>query len=73
MTQVQATARAQILCRLTAKMTCGVKSLHLADSEVTNVRIRDRPIYRPGWYIGPIFGFYQYIGIGQNGQFYQPH
>jgi len=27
---------------------------------------RDRPIYRP------IFGFYRYIGIGQNGQFYRP-
>jgi len=27
---------------------------------------RDRPIY---W---PIFGFYWYIGISQNGQFYQP-
>ena len=28
--------------------------------------IRDRPIYRP------IFGFYRYIGIGQNGRYYQP-
>jgi len=27
---------------------------------------RDRPIYRP------IFGFYRYIGIGQNGRFYRP-
>jgi len=36
------------------------------------VFIRDRPIYRPGQYIGPICKFHQYIGIGQNGQFYQP-
>jgi len=33
---------------------------------------RDRPIYWPGWYIRLIFGFYWYISIGQNGQFYQP-
>jgi len=26
--------------------------------------IRDRPTYRPGRYIGPIFGFHRYIGIG---------
>jgi len=33
MTQVK-TTRSQMLCRLTAKMTCGLKSLTLADSEV---------------------------------------
>jgi len=28
---------------------------------------RDRPIYRPGQYYRPIFGFYRHIGISQNG------
>ena len=35
-TQIQ-TTRSQILCHLTAKMTCGLKSLTLADSEVVTV------------------------------------
>jgi len=39
---------------------------------VLNLIIRDRPIYRPGWYNQPIFGFWRYIGIGQNGRFCQP-
>jgi len=34
-----ATARSQILCHLTAKITCGLKSLTLADSEVIIVRM----------------------------------
>jgi len=29
--------------------------------------IRDQPIYQPGRW--PIFGFYRYIGIGQNSWF----
>jgi len=29
--------------------------------------IRERQICRPGQYIGLIFGFYRYIGIGRNG------
>jgi len=33
------TVRSQILCHLTAKMTCGLKSLTLADSEVVTVRM----------------------------------
>jgi len=36
---VIATARSQILCHLTAKITCGLKSLTLADSEVITVRM----------------------------------
>jgi len=33
------TARSQILCHLTAKITCGLKSLTLADSEAITVKI----------------------------------
>jgi len=36
------------------------------------VSIRDRLIYWPGRYNQLIFGFFRYIGIGQNGRFYQP-
>jgi len=34
-----ATVRSQIFCHLTAKMTCRLKSLTLAESEVTTVRM----------------------------------
>jgi len=34
-----ATVRSQILCHLTAKITCGLKSLTLADLEVITVRM----------------------------------
>jgi len=34
-----ATVRSQILCQLTAKMICGLKSLTFADSEVRTVRM----------------------------------
>jgi len=33
------TARSQILCHLTAKITCGLKPLTLTDSEVKAVRM----------------------------------
>jgi len=33
------TVRSQILCYLTAKITCGLKSLTLADSEAITVRM----------------------------------
>jgi len=33
------TVRSQILCHLTAKIPCGLKSLTLADSEVIIIRI----------------------------------
>jgi len=34
-----ATVRLQILCQLTAKMICGLKSITFADSEVRTVRM----------------------------------
>jgi len=34
-----ATVRSQILCQVTAKMICGLKSLTFADSEVRTVRM----------------------------------
>jgi len=34
-----ATVRSQILCQLTAKLICGLKSLTFADSEVRTVRM----------------------------------
>jgi len=37
-------------------------------SKTLSVRGDNRPISRDQ----PIFGFYQYIGIGQNGRFYRP-
>jgi len=34
-----ATVRSQIICQLTAKMICGLKSLTFVDSEVRTVRM----------------------------------
>jgi len=34
-----ATVRSQILCQLTAKMICGLKSLTFADSEVRMLQV----------------------------------
>ena len=34
-----ATVRSQVLCHLTAKLTCRLKSLTLADAEVITVRM----------------------------------
>jgi len=36
---ITATVRSQILCQLTVKMICGLKSLTFADSEVRTVRM----------------------------------
>jgi len=36
---ITASVQSQVLCHLATKMTCGLKSLTLADSEVGTVRI----------------------------------
>jgi len=44
-----ATVRSQILCYLAAKMTCGLKSLTLVDSEVITVRLESRKFESVDW------------------------
>jgi len=41
-----------------------LKETYVSHYRTLLVYTRDRPIYRPGRYYRPIFGFYRYIGIG---------